>query len=245
MRTISLVALGFGVMLATASSVSAAAFSVNFCPADDSCPDNVSEASLTFDEILAGDDPNDYILTLKIVGSAGSPEYIDSVQFSIGGVDTPTGYEGKPSLQAAPAQGTPWVVYWDMVAGNPADCSADTSQGEGVCAGSTGNGASTDGINIWQFLVDLDDDEDPLGVGTQVDLRARFKKIGPRGSILPGGIMSPEGGGYLDTGSNETSSNESSTNETSANETSTVPEPAMLSLFGLALAAAAHRMKRK
>jgi len=241
MRKNSTLIAAFVVVLASASSAYADSFTINLCPGA-GCLANVSEASLTFDEILAGGDPNDYLLTIQIVGSSGVPQYIDSVQFSIDGVETPSGYEAKPSLQEAPAQGTPWVVYWDTVAGNPADCSSDTSQGQGVCAQSTGNGASTDGTNIWKFLVDLDDDEEALHVGSQVDLRVHFLKIGPRGMILPGGIMSPESGGYLGTGTNETSTNETSTDET--NETSTVPEPAMLSLLGLALAAGASRLKR-
>ena len=239
MRKFISLAAGFAVVFLSASSAFADAFTVNFCPGSNGCPANVSEARLTFDEILLGDDPNDYLLTIKIVGSAGTPEYIDSVQFSITGVDTPTGYEAKPSLQTSPAQGAAWTVYWDQIAGNPADCSADTSQGQGVCAQSTGDGVSTDGTYIWQFLVDLDDDEDALQVGSLVDLRVHFNKIGPRGQILPGGNLSPEGGGTLETGSNETS-----TNETSTNETSTVPEPAMLTLLGLALAAGARRLKR-
>ena len=239
MRKFITLSAGFAVLLLSASSAFADSFTINFCPGSNGCPANVSEARLTFDEILLGDDPNDYLLTMKIVGSAGSPEYIDSVQFSIAGVDTPTGYEVKPSLQSAPA-GATWTVYWDQIAGNPADCSADTSQGQGVCAQSSGNGVSSNGINIWEFLIDLDDDEDALHVGSLVDLRAHFKKIGPQGRILPGGNLSPESGGTLETGSNETS-----TNETSTNETSTVPEPAMLTLLGLALTAGASRLKRR
>lgn len=238
MRKFITLSAGFAVLLLSASSAFADAFTINFCPGSNGCPANVSEARLTFDEILLGDDPNDYLLTMKIVGSAGTPEYIDSVQFSITGVDTPTGYEAKPSLQSAPA-GAAWTVYWDQIAGNPADCSADTSQGQGVCAQSSGNGVSTNGTYIWEFLVDLDDDEDALQVGSLVDLRVHFKKFNPQGRIVPGGNLSPESGGTLETGSNETSSN-----ETSTSETSTVPEPAMLTLLGLALAVGAQRLKR-
>src|SRR6266536_2523812 len=91
--------LGF---LLRAASAQASAFTVNFCPADASCPTNITEASLTFDEVLIGSDPNDYIVTIKIVGGAGTPEFIDSVQFSIGTIATPGEYESKPSLASAP-----------------------------------------------------------------------------------------------------------------------------------------------
>src|SRR5688572_19138214 len=118
---------------AYASAAQAATFTINYCPGDASCPANLSEASLTFDEILTGADPNDYNVTIAIVGGPGAPQFIDTVQFSIAGVDTPTGYEARPTLVSAPLQGAAWSVYWDVIAGNPADCSADTSNGQGVC----------------------------------------------------------------------------------------------------------------
>lgn len=240
-KSTTLIALGALVAsLALARTSEAAAFSIDFCPGANGCPANVTEASLTFDEILSGSDPNDYELTIKIVGGAGAPQLIDSVQFTITGVQTPSGYEARPTLSDAPAQGAAWSVYWDQIAGNPTDCSTDTLQGQGVCAGSTGNGASTNGTNIWKFLVDLDDNESPLHVGSAVDLRVHFLKYGEKGQILNGGMLSPESGGTLETGTTETS-----TNETSTNETSTVPEPAELSLLGVALAFGARRLRRR
>lgn len=244
-KSTTLIAFGALVAsLALARSGQAATFSVNFCPGANGCPNNVTEARLTFDEILTGSDPNDYELTIKIVGDAGAPQFIDSVQFTITGVQTPSGYESKPTLTDAPAQGAAWSIYWDQVAGNPTDCSSDTLQGQGVCAGSTGNGASTDGTNIWKFLIDLEDQESALHVGSAVDLRVHLLKYNPQGRIVNGGVMSPEGGGTLETGSNETGTNETSTNETSTNETGTVPEPATLALFGVALATGARRLRR-
>ena len=61
-----------------ASAAQAASFTYNFCGfagASDPCPDDLSEASLTFDEV-AGGDVNDYTLTVRFVGT--DPDlYID------------------------------------------------------------------------------------------------------------------------------------------------------------------------
>ena len=54
-----------------ASAAQAASFLVNFCGfvgQSSTCPADLSEASLTFDEV-AGGDVNDYTLTVRFVGT--------------------------------------------------------------------------------------------------------------------------------------------------------------------------------
>ena len=71
MRLINKLGLMVAVIVAAtfmATRAEAAAFTIDFCPEDDTCPDGVTEASLTFDEILTGTDPNDYNVTATIVG---------------------------------------------------------------------------------------------------------------------------------------------------------------------------------
>ena len=80
LKTLGLAVLVF---MGLAPRAHAGAFTINFCPGGDGCPANVTGARLTFDEILTGNDPNDYYLTIQITGGAGTPQYVDSVQFSI------------------------------------------------------------------------------------------------------------------------------------------------------------------
>lgn len=215
----------------TASAAQANSFTANLCPGA-GCPAGITEARLTFDEVLLGSDPNDYLVTIKIVGTAGAPQYLDSVQFAVSGMQTPADYEQKPTLQSAPALGSPWTVFFDQISGSPGDCSTDSYQGQGVCAQNTGNGISPIGTNIWTFNVDFVDDQGVLGAGSTVDLRAHFLQDGPHG-IQNAGMMSPAGGGTLQ----QTTGDAATTN-------GLVPEPAMLSLFGVALTFAANRLRK-
>jgi len=236
-----LAALAAGLL--TSSAAHAASFSVNFCPAANSCPANVTEASLTFTENLAtANDLNDYTLDLKIVGGAGNPLYIDQVSFTIDSADNVTGaggYEAKPTLTAAPGGIGNWSVFYDNI-NNGSGCSSDTGNSKEVCAQSgvalnSGNGALTNGTNVWSFVVDLADDVAKLGVGSAVNLRAAF--VNANGGN--GGILSPGGGSLGTTTGQQTTTGQETTSGT------TVPEPALLSMLGIGLAGAAYRGRRR
>ena len=58
-------------------------FKYNFCPIDDSCPDDLTEGSLTFETVDATLDDNDYTLTVRFVGTLTNL-YIDTIDFSTG-----------------------------------------------------------------------------------------------------------------------------------------------------------------
>src|SRR5262245_14751147 len=166
-------------VVALAPAAEAASFTFNFCPGDGSCPANLTEARLTFTEILATSDANDYILDLQIVGGPGDPTFIDQVSFSINVADNVTGtggYEVTPWLLSAPGGVANWTVLYDNV-NNGSGCSSDTHNGKEVCAQSgvalnAGMGVLTDGTNLWEFSVDLADDVGALGAGSLVKLRA-------------------------------------------------------------------------
>ena len=162
----------FAVALMMGRSAEAASFTVNFCPGDSTCPTGITEARLTFDEILTGSDPNDYNLTIRIVGNSSAPKYLDEVSFSSSGVATPGGYEFLPTLNSAPTGGSPWNVFFDNVNGGPG-CGAPPASSQEVCAQSTGYGPSAQQVNEFKFLVDLAGTF-TLGVGTTANLRAQF-----------------------------------------------------------------------
>jgi len=185
-----LVFAGVVSLTAMVGTVHADPLSVNFCPGGKGCPTGVSEASLTFSEILKGSDPNDYLVTIKIVGNSSSPTYIDEVGFSIDGISTPSGYESLPTISSAPTTNysAPWSIYFD----NIPDCGGAPSSSQMVCAQSTGNGALTNGTNIWTFVVDLSGTT-PLSAGMTANLRAQFLDL-QNGRVKNAGILSPGGG---------------------------------------------------
>ena len=217
------------------SKAEAAAFTIDFCPEDATCPDGVSEASLTFDEILLGDDPNDYEVTITIVGDGTSPTYIDEVGFAVSGVATPAGYEAEPTLTSAPADGSPWDVFFDNVNGG-GGCGDVPLSSQMVCAQSTEFGALTDGTNEWVFLVDLVDAEGAISTESTINLRAQFLTAEGKNA----GILSP-GGGHPSDGEDDIIGDDDGQDVDDV----VGPEPASMLLFGVGLSAAAFGARRR
>ena len=217
---------------------------VNFCPGGAGCPTGVTEASLTFLEVVSPD-PNDYNLVLKITGNAFAPAFVDEVMFKIDGTKTSKNYplsageyEALPSLISAPAEGAPWIVYFDNVSATLASCAAHTGSQQAVCSqsgpgDSTNYGASLPNQSLsWIFSVDLIDSEGALSTSTNVNLRAQF--LNADGSNA--GILSP-GGKLLEPCP--------PTNTTCFPPTTRTPEPGTFLLLATGLAVLARRGRRR
>ena len=222
-----------GALVIGASTAQADTFKYNFCPIDDSCPDDLTEASLTFETLDATLDPNDYELTIRFVGTLADL-FIDTIDFT-----TNLEFAALPGLTSAP-DGTllaDWMTKYDKAnasAGN--NCSGEIVNHLFACSKSTtGNGPSVAGINEWIFSVNFLG-ETGLSSANKVDLRALFVDSNGR---KVGTLMSPTTHTFDTTGASDTTGDTTGTDETTGN----VPEPAMLTLLGAALAMGARRLR--
>lgn len=209
----------------------AASFSVDFCPEDATCPDGVTEASLTFTEILTGTDPNDYtvVATFTTDGTEDADLLLKAIDITIGGaqggIEADGGdYESVPTLDSSTTGG--WsAVDWGKIPG----C-ADPGGDNSFCTeNSTGVDLSTTPYEL-EFTVDLVDAFGALESGDIVNLRAQF---------LPTGNMSPSGGPLGGTiGGGEAG-------VVGGGEAGVAPEPTLLAMLGAGLALAGRRLRRK
>ena len=218
-----------GTTALTSTEAAAASFTFDFCPSTECTGDNLTQATLEFTETVDAADPtdlNDYILELTLAGTG--TDTIDQVSFTLGGVQTPGGYESRPVVQNPTPDGLAWSVFYDNVA-NAGSCLADGGSQE-VCANSTGNGPTVDGTQTWTWFVDLDNDLGVIGVGSSANLRAHF--LTAAGG--PGGNFSPSGNVI------------STTSVTTVITTdSDLPEPTLLTLLGAGLAGVSLRLRRR
>jgi hypothetical protein len=226
-----LAAAAVAALMIGAPAAYADTFKYNFCPLDDSCPDDLTEGSLTFETIDGTADVNDYTLTVRFTGTLASL-FIDTIDFSSG-----LEFAGLPSLTSAP-EGTllgHWTTRYDKVnasAGN--NCSGEMSNHLFVCSkATTGNGPSVAGTNEWVFLLDFLG-AGVMGVDSNVDLRALFVDANGR---KVGELMSPHSHTFDTTGPSDTTG--------PGDTTGNVPEPAMLALFGVALTFGARRLRTR
>src|SRR5688500_9879076 len=86
-------------------------FKYNFCPVDDTCHADLTEASLIFETVDGTLDVNDYMLTVRFVGTLTNL-FIDTIDFTTG-----LEFAFLPTLSAVP-DGTvlgDWTTKFDKV----------------------------------------------------------------------------------------------------------------------------------
>ena len=219
-------------VLSGARQASAGSFTVNFCPGDGSCHAGLTEASLTFTELLGTIDPNDYTLTLKIAGTGAFN--VDQVEFFVSGVKSEISSSGysSVSLTAAPGGVGAWTTSFDNI-NNGGPCDPTKTSGQGVCSNSTGLGpAITAAGLIWTYNLNLADGLGQLTTSNTATLRALFTD---GTGAFSGPILSPGGSPLQGAGGGSGG----------AGGGAAVPEPASLMLLGSGLAFASARFRRK
>jgi hypothetical protein len=192
---------------------------------------------------------NNYFVTLTLDTSdpsfnTGSYASIQQVEFAIEGVsfknDATLGdYESGLGLDVTGVDGGTWAAFFDKV-NNGGGCASDKNNSISACAtaGAANPGTDTGDVDVWRFLINLDDNlVDPITATTNLNLRAVFR--GPGNTN--GTILSPD---FVDVPGTGTPGVGGTTRETPAGGTA-VPEPASLMLLGSGLALAATRMRRK
>jgi len=212
-------------------------FTFNFCPGDADCPADLTEASLSFATVDGTADVNDYSVTIRFVGTL-TDTYIDAIDFTAG-----PALAAMPVLTQAP-EGTvlgDWTTRFDKISASANNnCSGEIGNHKFVCSKSTtGNGPDMAGINEWIFSVDF------AGNGlitpdSPVDLRAYF--VDASGAMA--GLFSPEGTVATTTTTETPTTTDTPTTTETPTTTGNVPEPAVLSLFGVALAMAGRRLRK-
>lgn len=223
-KILSLSSLMFLFALSVIPASAAPILAANFCPGNASCPAGLEEASLVFNEDLSTPlDLNDYLLDVTFDGGATGPLYLDLWSFTIEGVQTPDGYEVKPTVLSF-SDGSGWLMYFDNVSNSATACTADPGSSQSVCANGTTTASLLNNEVTFQLSVDLAGDF-LLASDSSVNLRALF--VDADGNKV-GAILSPN-----------------FNTVDFPRDVTEVPEPTSLFLLGSGLVAVAGRVRKR